>query len=210
MMFLFLACMPKDNNLEEEFKQLRIETQSLQERVEALEEKNRLQEEEKQKEIKEQEAKIAEAKQRSEALEGFTEELETISTADRAEKWLPLLQKWVKTITPIHVSPATDALLAIEQDPDSLYRVIPKHGKHQGRLYAMGYRLSGIRRNSPLANLQFRNGDVLLGYNDTAIRSKEDVQSIFTSMQKEKGTLTLIRRNRLTLLLFHPPNKGEQ
>ena len=39
MMFLFFACLPKTNNLEEEIKQLRIETQTLQERVAALEEK---------------------------------------------------------------------------------------------------------------------------------------------------------------------------
>ena len=210
MMFLFLACMPKTNNLEEEVKQLRIETQSLQQRVEALEEKNKLQEEEKRKKIKEYEAEIAEARQRSEALKGFTEELEMISTADRAEKWLPLLQKWGQTVEPIHVSPTTDVLLTIEQNPRSFYRTLLKREKHQDSSYLMGYRITGIRRNTPVANLQIRNGDVLLGYNDTAIRSKEDVQDIFTSMQKEEVTLILIRRNALTRLLFHPPDKGEQ
>ena len=73
--------------------------------------------------------------------------------------------------------------------------------------YVMGYRISGIRRNSPVRKLQIKNGDTLLAYNDTAIRSKEDVQDIFTSMQKEEVTLIVIRRNAITRLLFHPPQK---
>lgn len=206
-MFLFFACVPKTNNLEEEVKQLRIETQSLQERVEALEEKNKLEEEEKQKEIEEQKAEIARARQKGLALEGFRKELDMISTTDREEQWLPLLQKWGQTVEPIHVSPTTDALLAIEQDPRSLYRVVLKRGTHQDSSYVMGYRISGIRRNSPVRKLQIKNGDTLLAYNDTAIRSKEDVQDIFTSMQKEEVTLIVIRRNAITRLLFHPPQK---
>ena len=207
MMFLFLSCLPKTNNLEEEVKQLRIETQSLQERVEALEEKDKLEEEEKQKIIKEEKAEIAKARQKSDALKGFTEELEMISTVDRKEQWLPLLQKWVKTIEPIHVSPTTDVLHEIELEPEKAYRAWQKNGKHQDQMYVMGYRITGIRRTSPVANLQIRNGDTLLGYNDTAIRSEKDLRNIFTSMQNEKVTLILIRRNGLLRLTFHPPSE---
>ena len=209
MMFLFFACVPKTNNLEEEVKQLRIETQSLQERVEALEEKNRLQEEEKQRKIEAYNAETAKAKQKSDALKGFTEELEIISKVDLEKQWLPLLQKWVQPIDPIHVSPTTDVLHAIEQNPRSSYRTIPAREKHQDSFYLMGYRITGVRRTSPVANLQIRNGDTLLGYNDTAIRSEKDVQNIFTSMQNEKVTLIIIRRNALTRLIFHSPDKGE-
>ena len=209
-MFLFFACLPKTNNLEEEVKQLRIETQSLQERVEALEEKNKLEKEEKQKRIKEYNAETAKARQKSDALKGFTEELEMISKVDLEKQWLPLLQKWVQPIDPIHVSPTTDVLLAIEQNPRSSYRTILMREKHQDSSYLMGYRISGLRRNSPVRKLQIRNGDVLLGYNDTAIRSNEDVQDVFIRMQKEEVTLIVIRRNALTRLLFHSPDNGEQ
>lgn len=206
MIFLFFACIPKHNNLEEEIKLLRLETQDLKERVEVLENKNTRTEERQQKEAKEYQEKRLRSRRKSEAFTNFTEELEAVSIDNRKEEWLPLLQKWAQTIEPIHISPRMDDLVAIEKAPSS-YRSVLLRDKHQGKPYVMGYRISGIRRDTPVATLNIQNGDVLLGYNDNKIRSKEDVQNMFQTMQKTETTLILKRRLGLQKYIFHPTKK---
>jgi type II secretion system protein C len=51
-----------------------------------------------------------------------------------------------------------------------------------------GYRLSGIRRNSPLSQLGVRNGDVIHSVNGTSLASMQEAMSAFQSLQSSTGS----------------------
>lgn len=60
-----------------------------------------------------------------------------------------------------------------------------------------GYRLSGIRRNSPLSQLGIRNGDVVKSVNGHSLSSMQDAMGAFNSLQSASSlTFQISRRGQ--------------
>ena len=76
----------------------------------------------------------------------------------------------------------------------SMARAIPHKGA-DGEID--GYRLSGIRRNSPLSSLGIKNGDVIQSVNGTNIGNMGEAMTVFNSLSSQSHfTFDVTRRGQ--------------
>lgn len=106
------------------------------------------------------------------ATEGITKESETKYTVDRS-----LLDKYMGDIEGL----------------SKMARAMPHKGTDGN---TDGYRLSGIRRNSPLYALGIRNGDVIHNVNGTSLANPADAMGAFQSLGSTSNfNFDITRRN---------------